>query len=248
VSFADHFSTVAPAYARHRPCYSPSWFAHLAGLCTHHDCAWDCATGTGQAALGLVPHFHQVIASDASAEQIAQAPAHPQIDYRVFPAEAADLGDRSVDLITVAQAYHWFDPEAFFQEVRRVARPAAIIAVWGYGLSQVNPALDAVMQQLYADWLGSYWPPERWHVHHHYRTLPFPFAQIPFPEATMTAAWSIDDLLAYLRTWSGVQRYQATKGEDPVALLEPEFRRAWGSTAVQTVRWPLFGYLGKIES
>lgn len=248
MSFADHFSAVAPAYARHRPHYSPSWFAHLASLCQRHDSAWDCATGTGQAALGLVPYFQQVIASDASAQQVAQATAHPQIDYRVLTAEATDLGDRSVDLITVAQAYHWFDPERFFSEVRRVARAGAVIALWGYGLSQVNPDVDAVMQQLYADWLGTYWPPERWHVHHGYRTLPFPFPQMPFPEAMMTAEWSIEDLLAYLRTWSGVQRYQAAQGEDPVALLEPEFRRAWGDFQRQSVRWPLFGYLGRIGS
>jgi SAM-dependent methyltransferase len=248
VSFADHFSGVAPAYARHRPHYSPGWFAHLANLCQNHDCAWDCATGTGQAALGLVSHFRQVIASDASAQQVAQAQAHPRIEYRVFPAESTDLGDRSLDLITVAQAYHWFDPERFFGEVQRVARPGAVIALWGYGLNQIQPRVDAVMQHLYTDLLREHWPLERGHIHSRYRQLPFPFPQLPFPDTVMEVEWSLADLLAYLRTWSGVLRYQEATGQDPISLLEPEFQQAWGEQTRQTVRWPMFGYLGRIEA
>lgn len=249
MSFADHFSRVASAYARHRPHYSADWFAHLASLCQDHDCAWDCATGSGQAALGLVTHFRQVIASDASAQQVAQAAAHSRIDYRVFPAECTTLGDRSIDLITVAQAYHWFNPDRFFSEVRRVARPGAVIALWGYGLNhQVNPEVNAVMQHLYTDLLKEHWPLERRHIHSRYRYLPFPFPQLPFPETVMEAEWTLADLLAYLRTWSGVQRYKEAMGQDPITLLEPEFQQAWGKPKRQTVCWPIFGYLGRIEA
>ena len=112
--FSDHFAAVAAAYADFRPRYPAALLAWLAEHAPARTLAWDCATGSGQAALDLAPHFARVIATDASAAQIATAPAHPGVEYRLAPAEASGLADASIDLITVAQALHWFDLERFY--------------------------------------------------------------------------------------------------------------------------------------
>lgn len=54
---ADQFSAVARAYARYRPSYPAELFAALARAAPGRRAAWDCATGTGQAATGLAAHL-----------------------------------------------------------------------------------------------------------------------------------------------------------------------------------------------
>ena len=180
-SFKDHFSAHASAYARYRPRYPEALFAYLASLCPAHDLAWDCATGNGQAARSLTEHFARVVATDASADQLAHAAPHEQITYHVAPAAQSPLASHSADLVTVAQALHWLDLDAFYAEVRRVLKPGGVLAVWTYGLLRINPAVDAVIQRLYTDIVGAYWPPERRHVEDGYRALAFPFDAIEPP-------------------------------------------------------------------
>ena len=160
-AFKDHFSSASGRYAAFRPDYPATLYDWLAGQCAEHDIAWDCATGSGQAAQGLAPHFRCVVATDASAEQIRHAATHPDIDYRVAPAEASGLVDHSVDLVTVAQAAHWFDLPRFYAEVARVLKPGGVIALWGYGRMVLPGELDAPFQRFYEETVGSYWPPER---------------------------------------------------------------------------------------
>lgn len=71
--FEDHFSDRSASYAQYRPTYPDDLFEFLANNCAGHDLAWDCATGSGQSALGLVDYFDRVIATDASEAQIAAA-------------------------------------------------------------------------------------------------------------------------------------------------------------------------------
>src|SRR5262245_38403499 len=125
-SFKDHFSTVASNYALYRPRYPAELFAYLATLVPTCEFAWDCATGSGQAAVALAAHFKRVIATDASATQIANGETHPRVEYRVAPAEQSGLAAASVDLLTVAQALHWFDLPRFFVEANRVLRPRGV--------------------------------------------------------------------------------------------------------------------------
>jgi SAM-dependent methyltransferase len=160
-TFKDHFSSASDRYAAYRPDYPAALFAWLAGLCAERELAWDCATGSGQAALGLAPHFRRVVATDASAEQVRHAAPHPLIDYRVAPAEASGLADHSVDLVTVAQAAHWFDLPRFYAEAARVLKPGGAIAVWGYGRMLLPGEMDGLFQRFYAKTVGPYWPPER---------------------------------------------------------------------------------------
>jgi SAM-dependent methyltransferase len=248
MTFKDHFSGHADRNGAFRPTYPAGLFEYLASLCPSHDLAWDCATGNGQAALALTPHFRSVVATDASERQIAQARPHHKITYSVAPAERTPLPDASVDLVTVAQALHWLDLPSFYAEVRRVSVPGGVIAVWCYQLHTIGPEVDAVVHRLYTEILGDYWPPERRLVEEGYRTLPFPFAEVAPPPFEMVQAWDLPRLLSYLGTWSSSQRYRAQVGTDPIDLIRADMEAAWGGPSqVREVVWPLHLRVGIIS-
>ena len=241
-TFKDHFSGHAGDYSRYRPgTYPHAMFKALAALAPDRECVWDCATGNGQAALGLAAHFARVEATDASDKQIAAAVAHPKIHYSVAPAEASGLPDRSVALVTVAQALHWFDLAAFYAEVRRVAKPGSVLACSCYMHCSVDPGVDAVTARLYSDILGdAYWPPERKHVERGYADLDFPFTEIALPAFQMEVQWTFEGYVGYLRSWSATQAYIKKNGRDPLELVGDELMQAWGDAAsARRVLWPM---------
>jgi ubiquinone/menaquinone biosynthesis C-methylase UbiE len=247
--FKDHFSGHASAYAGARPRYPDELFDWLATLTVNHDTAWDCGTGNGQAALGLAAHFRRVIATDPSKQQLESAFPHARIEYRVAAAESPGLELQSVDLLTVAQALHWFDHPKFYQQVRKVLRPAGAIAVWCYGLCSIEPAIDARVQAFYDGETGPYWPPERRLIDEGYRTLEFPFAEVTPPALHMQQRWTLGQFLAYLRTWSAVQKFISKNARDPVSVLTKELEKLWGGAdTVKAVSWPLHIRAGKIHS
>ncbi|HET6280558.1 MAG TPA: class I SAM-dependent methyltransferase [Polyangia bacterium] len=238
--FKDHFSGHAADYARARPGYPEALFDFLASLPWERGAAWDCGTGSGQAAAPLARRFARVVASDASAAQIARAPRAANVLFLAAPAERPPLPDASIDLITVAQALHWFDFAPFFAEVRRVARPGAAFAAWAYGNCRVSPEVDALYDHLYEQVLGPYWPPERAHVEQGYRTIPSPFAAMPAPSFVMDVHWDLAGFLGYVETWSATQRYRRQTGQDPLAPLRPALESAWGDPAApRRIVWPL---------
>jgi SAM-dependent methyltransferase len=206
--------------------------------------AWDCATGSGQAAIGLAEVFERVIATDASEKQIANAEQHPGVEYRVATAEKSALDSATVDAITVAQALHWFDLEQFYSEVRRVLKPRGVIAATAYKLATVSPAIDAVVNHYYSHVVGPYWPAERVLVEE-FEKLPFPFAKIETPPFAMVAEWSVEQLLGYLRTWSATQRFMAEEKRDPLEEVETELRKAWAEKERRVV-WPLTVRVGRL--
>ena len=236
--FKDHFSGHAAVYREARPTYPEGLFAWLAAQAPARGLAWDAGCGNGQASVALAGVFARVHASDPSARQIANAEPRPNIDYRVEPSEACSLPDASADLVTVAQALHWFDLARFHAQVRRVLKPRGVVAEWTYADCRIDPAIDAVKDRLYVDLTGPYWPPERVHVDSGYRDLPFPFEPIAVPPFPMHAAWTLAQFLAYLRSWSATERYRKATGTDPVALVEPDMAEAWGDPQrVRRVEW-----------
>jgi SAM-dependent methyltransferase len=249
MTFKDYFSSESPNYAKFRPRYGRELFAWLARLVSDHGLAWDCATGSGQAAVPLSEFFARVIATDASEDQIRSATPNPRIEYRISSAEESNLETASCDIVTVAQALHWFDLPAFYAEAKRVLKPEGALAVWSYNLLRIDPAIDKLVNRFYTDTVGPFWPPERKIVEHGYRDLPFPFIEMRAPEFCMTAEWSVGDLLGYLGTWSASRRYQDKTGHDPVALLESELRNNWpDKRSPLHVRWPLAVRIGRRPS
>ncbi len=245
--YADHFSHGAPSYATCRPGYPDELFAYLASLVDGRELAWDCAAGSGQATLGLVNHFDQVVATDLSRSMLDQAPVHRRIEYRVAPAHASGLATATVDLVTVAQALHWLDTSAFYAEVERVLVPGGLLAVWTYGAPQLDePALERELAHFYSQVVGPCWPPERRHVESGYRTLPFPFPDLQPPGFTMEQHWTLSQLLGYVRTWSATTRFREQVGHDPVDQLEQDLAAHWGDpSAPRSVRWPLSLRVGR---
>ncbi|MCB1827845.1 MAG: class I SAM-dependent methyltransferase [Coxiellaceae bacterium] len=238
MTFKDHFSKQAGDYSKFRPSYPAELYAYLDTLVAEHACAWDCGTGNGQAAIALAGYFDSVIATDASQQQIDNATPHERVSYRVATAEHSTLDDHSVDLITVAQALHWFDLDKFYAEVRRVAKPQAAIAVWVYELMQFDdPAVQAVLDYCYRDLVGSYWPPERIHCETRYQQLPFPFKEFDTPDFSVQYHWTKDAFLGYLSTWSAVQRYISDLNSDPIStLIQPRLDAIWSSEEQKTLK------------
>lgn len=245
-TFKDHFSGHAESYSRFRPGYPKPLFDYLAARAPGLSLAWDCATGNGQAARQLAAHFDRVIATDASAAQIRAAKQSPQIAFRCAPAEDSGLDSASVDLITVAQALHWLDFDAFYGEARRVLRPGGVLAAWCYSLFRATPALDRVVHGFYHEQVGPYWPAERHWIDERYATLPFPFPELPAPQFAMRLEWSLDQLLGYMNTWSAVRRFERERGHSPLDDLRPALARAWPRNQERTaVTWVLHLRVGR---
>ena len=246
-NFQDHFSQISSLYADFRPQYPAQLFDYLAELAPRRSLVWDCAAGTGQATVDLARRFDRVIATDASAEQIAAAKPEPNVEYRVAAAEQSGLPDNCADLVTVAQALHWFDQPKFYAEARRVLRPGGVLAVWAYGINTVEgTALNEIVQDYYHNVVGPYWPPERKLVEEGYRTLAFPFAEVQSPDIEMHARWTLEQLIGYFSTWSATNRFIKARGENPLKPLEESLRRAWGNEETsRIVTWPLSLRLGR---
>lgn len=247
-SFKDHFSGHATQYRAFRPDYPPALFKYLASVVPSRQLVWDCGTGNGQAAVALADYFQRVFATDASAGQIANAPPHPRVEFVVAPAEKCPLPDSSVDLVTVAQALHWFDHDQFYAEVRRVCRPGGLLAVWTYDFHEVGADVDPLLDKLQTEFIRPYWPAERAFVQAGYRNIPFPFPELPVPVFVMSAEWDLPRLLGYMNTWSAVRQYEKEHGTNPIGLVAAELSRGWGDPAtVRTVRWRFHVRIGRVS-
>ncbi|KAB1074279.1 class I SAM-dependent methyltransferase [Methylobacterium planeticum] len=246
--FKDHFSTNNAGYAAHRPTYPHALADFLADAAPARTQAWDAGCGTGQLSVLLAARFRRVLATDASAQQIASATPHEAVTYRTAPAEVSGLSAGSTDLITVAQAAHWFELDAFYAEVRRVARPRAILALITYGVLHVaGEEVEAVVQRFYHAVIGPYWPTERRHVEDGYRSLPFPFEAVEAPSLAIEVSWGMSDLIGYIETWSAVRQAEKAVGRGPIDAAQAELARAWGDPeARRMVRWPLSLRVGRL--
>jgi SAM-dependent methyltransferase len=254
MAFKDHFSGHAATYREARPLYPPALFDWLATQTPARALVWDAGCGNGQASVALSERFARVFATDPSANQIASAEARSNIDYRVESGEQCSLPAQSADLVTVAQALHWFDFARFFAETQRVLKPGGVLAAWAYSDCRVTPAVDVQKNRVYIDFTGAYWPPERDYVDAGYRTIPMPlgddapFEEISAPAFVMSVAWDAAQFLAYLRSWSATQRYIKANGVDPVGLVEADLHEAWGDPAhKRDVHWDFHLRCGRLR-
>jgi|SRR5215471_3763364 len=245
--FKDLFSGVASGYAAHRPTYPPELADFLAELVDRPETAWDCGCGTGQLSLLLADRFDRILATDASAEQIERATAHPKIEYRCAPAESSGLPDSCADLAVAAQAAHWFDLPAYYAEVRRVARPGAALALVTYGNSVADSEIEPLLVHFYSNVAGSYWPPERRMVEDGYRSLPFPFDEIPSPALEIRRSWTLSDLIGYVETWSALRGMEKAEGRGAIEKFYADLAGVWGpASRLRLVRWPVAMRVGRV--
>ncbi|CAL4957955.1 unnamed protein product [Urochloa decumbens] len=240
---AGLFSKQAAVYAAARPVYPKDLFTKLAALTAHHCLAWDVGTGNGQAAIGVAEHYDSVLATDVSEEQLLHAVPHPKVWYLHIPnaTPGEDLvmtlgGERSVDLITVAEAVHWFGLPAFYDIARRVLRrPGRVIAVWGYNY-RISPVED--MMTRFFNTTLPYWDTRARYCMNGYKDLPFPFDDIGLGREGEPVSLDVDHemsfegLIGMLHSLSAVtmakQQGVDLLGECMVKELEEE----WGGASL----------------
>jgi ubiquinone/menaquinone biosynthesis C-methylase UbiE len=241
----DNFSRQADIYSKYRPGYPPELFDFILNHVTNKQTAWDCGTGNGQSAKELANHFESVWATDISQKQIDNAYPARNIIYSIQPAEHTQFPDNSIDLVTVAQALHWFKFDAFYTEVNRVAKPGAWLAVWTYSLLTISPEIDELISDHHYILLEEYWDPERKWVDEHYTTIPFPFREIDAPAFQSSYEWTIQELEGYLNTWSALQKFIAANGYNPVEALIRKIKPLWKASIMKIV-FPIHLRMGQI--
>lgn len=243
----NFFAPIAKEYARFRPTYPEELFTYLASMAPGRGMAWDCATGSGQAASSLVHHFGQVIATDISDDLIQQATPHARITYRNANALTSGIPSSSVDLVTVANAAHWFHGEDFEKEVRRVLKPNGIIAVWSFAYAAITPEADRLTRRVHDVIVDPFWIAPNRIVEHGYKDLHFDFEPIDAPVFRMVSHMDLAMLEGYMRTWSASVKYLAKHGVDPIGLVHDELMKAWGDPVlVRPVHWQLNLRVGQV--
>lgn len=244
--FKDNFSKQAGTYVKYRPTYPAGLFEFLSTLTKGHNLAWDCGTGNGQSAVSLANYYQQVYATDPSGQQIKNALLHPQITYKVEKAEHCALADNTVDIITVAQALHWFDFDTFYATAKRVLKQDGIIAVWCYGLPNISTEIDAIVKHFHDDVIGEFWQAENRLIEKEYKTIPFPFEEIEHPAFQMQKVFSLHELFGLFESWSATQRYIDAHGNNPVKEVEQQLQKLWGNRDdKKTFTWNIILKLGK---
>ena len=246
----DLFSSQSDNYRQFRPQYPPQLIEEIVSMCKNLDCAWDCATGNGQVAAVLADHFKSVRASDISGPQLENALKRSNIEYEQVRAENTEYQEDSFDLITVAQALHWFDFDAFFKEVHRVGKSDGIIAVWGYGLLRFDPEIDGLIDSFYNETVGDYWEEERKYIEDHYTSIPFPFAEMELQKPYFISKdFTIESLAGYLGTWSSVKKFIQSNGYDPIPRFIKRLSLVWGDPGKhRSAIFPVFTRIGRIPN
>lgn len=244
----DLFSTGSRLYQQARPSYPTTVLEAILEHVAERHLVWDCAAGSGQFTQLLAPVFEHVVATDLSMQQLQQAPRLENVSYQVQLAEKTSFMPQSFDLITVAQAIHWFDFDGFYQEVRRCLKPDGVLAIIGYGVLEAqHKPLNQLIQRLYGETLAGYWDAERRYIDEAYATIPFPFKEIQMPVLRMRYRWSGQQLLNYLATWSALKHYQEKNQDDPLQALRAYLQEQLESMdALIELSFPIYLRVGRL--
>jgi ubiquinone/menaquinone biosynthesis C-methylase UbiE len=243
----DYFSSNAKKYFQYRPSYPKELFDFIYSHVSQKQNAWDCGTGNGQAAFELSKVFENVYATDISENQLQQAIKAKNIFYSLQPAEKTHFENHFFDLITVAQAVHWFNFEAFYNEVKRTAKENAVICLFGYGLLRITPEIDNIIDNFYYNIVYDYWDKERRYIEEEYKTIPFPFEEISCPKFINQQQWDIEHLLGYLSTWSSVKTFIQKNGYNPINAIKDDLYKIWDKNQKMTIHFSIFMRMGRIR-
>ena len=243
----DKFSAQAKQYQKFRPHYPALLYGFLYSKVQNFDAAWDCGTGNGQVAVELSEKFKKVYATDISGNQLKEASIRDNIIYSLSRAEETNFADNSIDLITAAQAVHWFDMDSFFKEAQRVAKPNAVVAIWGYNLLRISSEIDRIIDKLYSETLNTYWDVERKLIEDEYESIAFPFKEFEVPKFEIVVNWDFEQLLGYLNSWSSVQNFIEANGVNPIDEFRIQLSPFWAGNENKKIRLRVFARVGIVE-
>lgn len=241
----DNFSIQADLYVKYRPHYPAELYDYLRSAISLCGVAWDCGTGNGQVAMQLSRHFKKIYATDISQRQLHHAKKAKNIDYIVSPAEKTTIPPATVDLVTVAQAIHWFDLELFYKEVLRVGKPGAVLSYWGYNLPNISQTVDSAVKDFHNNVVGPFWDPEREILLNEYSSIKFPLQNVQRKNFKISVDWDLDQFAGYINSWSSVQKYIKENNTNPVEILKKELKKKWIDN--QQVSFPVFMTFGTIS-
>lgn len=242
------FSQIAENYRAMRPSYPPALVDYVVDRCCKHQLAWDAATGSGQLAIALAPHFKKIMATDMSAEQLAFAEQRDNIAYRQALCSDSGLTANSIDCITVAQAAHWLDLDAFYKEVQRVAKNGCVISLWGYRRFHVNEQADALINHLILESLKDYWDPTNdAYQHSLYKDVYFPFTGVEHRVYDCPLRFTANDLINLINTYSASQKFFEQQGYYATDTIKHDLIAAFGGDdVVVDVKLPIYGKTGVV--
>jgi SAM-dependent methyltransferase len=245
----DNFSKQSALYAQFRPSYPKALFDFILSLVTEKNIAWDCGTGNGQVAVELAKYFAKVYATDISENQLKNAVQKENIIYKKESAEKTTFPANEFDLITVAQAIHWFDFDAFYKEVNRTLKAGGILAVIGYNIIKTDTETDKIINNFYWNITGPYWDKERKYIDEEYKTIPFPYKDLQTPEFTSEYEWELPHLTGFLNSWSAVQHYKdKNNNQNPVDLIINDLKKIWPEGIKKKVSFPILLRIGRKEN
>ena len=248
MAFIDKFSDYSDLYARARPVYPDTLFDAIARDLPGRNLAWDCGTGNGQAAVRLAKYFDRVHATDPSPQQIGNAVRVANVDYRIGQAEECDLPSQSVDLILVAQALHWFDRDRFYSEAHRVLKTNGRLAVIGYDWFYITPEIDQTVWETLLGPIRPFWAKNDLLVFDGYRSIEFPFTEVPVPAVAFHLEWDLQQLISYICSLSSTRAAIRELGDQFVHHAQRELERSWGDgSSKRRVVMPLHIRCGRLD-
>ncbi|WP_033580999.1 class I SAM-dependent methyltransferase [Dickeya chrysanthemi] len=245
---ANWFSRGGQNYSQYRPEYPQKLAEYLAKIAPDNQKALDVGCGTGQLTRLLSAYFTSVTGVDPSEDQLQNAFAAPQITYVHSAAECLPAEFSRYNLITVAQAAHWFKLHDFYREVQRVASSQAVIALISYGVLSIEGDVGERFKKFYYEEIDHLWPPERKLVDSGYRELYFPFEELSAPTFRIEVDWNMAALLGYISTWSAVRQAQQKEQEHIITRFATELGVIWGNPdSCRKMFWPINMRIGKIQ-
>lgn len=239
------FAKNSANYARFRPSYPAEWYEFLYSHCLGFETALDCGTGNGQVAVDLAKRFSRVIAIDSSTEQIQNAFQNEKVEYKAVPAEEFESDGQLLDLVTCAQSLHWFDLSRFYPRIKKMLRPGALFAAWGYRTFTVDPLIDHVIQEHFHAPIDPYWSGPNRVCSAGYRDIEFPFDEIKAPPLLITRPMIPRQLLAFLGTWSALSRYEEETGTELLEPLAGRLEKVWPAEEKKIVSMRIHARVGK---
>jgi ubiquinone/menaquinone biosynthesis C-methylase UbiE len=152
------YSKKAIIYANSRPDYAPGAFTAFQNVAKlpRQSVVLDVGSGTGMLTRHLLHHFDTVYALEPTQEmrKVAEKDLndHPGFHSLNGMAEDIPLPDHSVDLVTVGQAIHWFQPVAALAEFQRVAQPNTWLLL--AHIKSLDETLNKAIGEIFKDEYG----------------------------------------------------------------------------------------------